>query len=159
MDDTRDVVDDYTDQSLSRIHHVLRASRRRLTVGLISHRCFNRPEGRDEGHRLGTRREPEVSVRQVAKEIAAIEEDTSTENATGDAYRNVYTALIQTHLPELDEVGAVEYDDDRKTVRPGRNLPALAIVTAVSSPLAQMLFHDAVARSSSSELSPDDDVL
>jgi hypothetical protein len=87
-----------------------------------------------------------VSVRQLAKEIVSIEKDVSVENATGEPYHNVYTALIQTHLPKLDDVAAIEYNSDRKTVSPDQNLLALSMVAAISSPVAQLLFHDAVAR-------------
>jgi hypothetical protein len=90
--------------------------------------------------------DPVFPVRQIAKEIVAIEQDVSVEHATGEAYHNVYTALIQTHLPKLDDVAAVRYDSDRKTVEPDQNLIALSMVAAVTSPMAQMLFHDAVAK-------------
>lgn len=155
MTDRQDLVDDYIDQSLSEMHHALRASRRRLVVVLVAHRTLTSGARTMDGDRTQgreTERAQDVSVRQLAKEIAAVEQDTSLENATGDDYRNVYTALIQTHLPELADIGAIAYDDNRKTVRPGRNLTALALVAAVTSPIAQMLFHDAVARASRAEL-------
>jgi hypothetical protein len=158
MTEAQTVVEDCTDQALSEIHHALRASRRRLVIALVSHRYFAAGQcavGGRRRHRQGRKQELEVGVRQLAKEIAAIEQDTSLEEATGDDYRNVYTALVQTHLPELGDIEAIEYDDDRKTVRPGRNLAALAIVSTVSSPIAQMLFNDAVARGSRSELAAD----
>lgn len=148
--------EDITNQSLSEVHHALRPSRRRLVVALVAHRSFTPShQMREDGGTVAREPDsgPEVTVRQLAKEIAAIEQDTSLENATGDDYRNVYTALIQTHLPELDDIEAVKYDDDRKTVRPERNLAALAMIAAVTSPIAQMLFHDSVARASRSELS------
>ena len=151
MTEPQILVDDYTDQSLSDMHHALRASRRRLVISLVAHRYFTAnplPGGGNRRGRRDTQRELEVSVRQLAKEIAAIEQNTSLEEATGDDYRNVYTALIQTHLPELHRIGAIQYDDNRKTVLPERNLAALAIVAALSSPIAQMLFHDSVARTS-----------
>lgn len=155
MTELQTIADNHTDQSLSRIHHALRASRRRLVIALMSHRYFTSnfsAGGKPRSQCQGGQQELEVSVRQLAKEVAAIEQDTSQENATGDDYRNVYTALIQTHLPELASIEAIGYDEDRKIVRPAHNLAALAVVGAVSSPLAQMLFHDAVARASQSEL-------
>jgi hypothetical protein len=151
MTDGQAFVNEYTNQSLSEMHHALRASRRRLVVALVAHRYFApdyQATKRDRTQEWENESEPEVSVRQLAKEIAAIEQDTSPDNATGDDYRNVYTALVQTHLPELYDIGAIKYNDDRKTVRPERNLAALAMVAAVTSPITQMLFHNAVARAS-----------
>jgi hypothetical protein len=86
-----------------------------------------------------------ISVRQLSREIVSIEENVSIQQATGDPYHSVYTTLIQTHLPQLADVSAVEYDSNRKMVKPGPNLTALAMVTAVTSPVAQLLFHNAVA--------------
>jgi hypothetical protein len=147
-DEIPEILTQYTDQSISTIHHSLRASRRRLVIGLLGHRTIiiNRvhPNTKDV-----TISEPEkeftVPVRQLAKEIVAIEEDIPVERATGEPYHNIYTALIQTHLPELDDVGAIAYDCDRKTVAPAQNLIVLAMITAITSPVTQMLFQDAVA--------------
>jgi multidrug efflux pump subunit AcrA (membrane-fusion protein) len=141
-------VTQYTNQSLSAIHHALRAPRRRVTIGLVAHRAvvatgnrnitrINRVDAEDT--------QTTVTVRQLAKEIVSIEDNVSLEQATGDSYHNVYTALIQTHLPELDDIYAVDYDSDRKEVEPDLNLVPLAMVAAISSPISQMLFHDAIA--------------
>jgi hypothetical protein len=148
MSEIPNSVTQYTDQSLSAVHHALRAPRRRLAIGLVSHRAIiatgrEYPPKSEEGR--VTASETTVTVRQLAKEIVSIEENVPLEQATGDSYHNVYTALIQTHLPELDKIGAVAYDSDRKEVRPDRNLVALAMVAAISSPISQLLFHDAVA--------------
>lgn len=147
MDEIPEVIIQYTDQSISTVHHALRASRRRLVIGLLAHRTLpvNTEINSNELTATDKGTDPLVSVRQLAREIAAIEEDVVLERATGDPYHNVYTSLIQTHLPELDEVDAIEYDGDRKTVMPDRNLIALAMVVASTSPVTQMLFHGTVA--------------
>jgi hypothetical protein len=145
MDDIPPEAAQYTDQSLSAIHHALRASRRRLVVVLVAYRAIRTsttgPSAADES----TTEEIEVSVRQIAKEIVVIEEETSLEQATGEPYHNRYNSLHQTHLPTLDRVDAIEYDADRKQITPDRNLLALATVAAITSPLAQTLFHATVA--------------
>lgn len=144
-----DSVTYYTDCSISTIHHTLQASRRRLAIGLIAHRVITSASV-DTAETATMFRsqssEPLVSVRQLAREIVSIEEDVSVENATGEPYHNVYTALIQTHLPKLDDVAVIEYDSNRKTITPDKNLLALSMVAAITSPVAQLLFHDAVAR-------------
>jgi hypothetical protein len=116
-------------------------------IGLLSHRTI--AGSSTQTHQSSAIGEsetvPSVTVRQLTKEIVSIEEGVPVENATGEEYHNVYTALIQTHLPKLDDAGAIQYDDDRKEVAPDRNLIPLAIATAILSPVAQMLFHSAVA--------------
>lgn len=145
MDDIPSEAAQYTNQSLSTIHHALRASRRRLVVVLIAYRTIQTPTTDASAVDESNINELEVSVRRIAKEIVVIEEETPLKQATGDPYHNRYTSLIQTHLPELDRVGAIEYDADRKQITPDRNLFALAMVAAITSPLAQTLFHAAVA--------------
>jgi hypothetical protein len=149
MDEIPPEATQYTDCSISTIHHTLQAPRRRLTIAFVAHRAIVPSSVESEQADLASRDQIDddaVSVRQLAKEIVAIEDDVSVEAATGDAYHNVYTALIQTHLPKLDDVAAVEYNPDRKTVAPDQNLLALSMVAAITSPVAQMLFHDAVAK-------------
>lgn len=136
-------VTQYTDKSLSAVHHALRTPRRRLLVGLLLHRVMTSSDGSWE-HLL--RSSCEVPAKQLAREIVAIEENVSIEHATGETYHSVYTTLIQTHLPKLDDLGAVEFDEDRKIVRPDTNLIAIGMVAAITSPIAQALFHDGVAR-------------
>jgi hypothetical protein len=156
MDSLPPAVENYTDQSQSAVHHVLRASRRRLVIGLVAHRTIS-PDfptgGGSAAQHPPSAASEGVSVRQLAKEVVAIEEGIPTKQATGDDYHNVYTALIQTHLPELDDIGAIAYDGDRKTVEPDRNLLVLSMVAAITSPVVQMLFHTAVAEVYSGETS------
>lgn len=143
MSDEYFIAKQYTDLSLTAIHHALRASRRRLVIMLLTHSVATSNAESFHQHSDAEC----VSVRRLAKEIVTIEENVSLDHATGEPYHNVYTALIQTHLPELHDIDVVEYDDDRKVVAPDRNLFALSMVAAISSPVAQMLFHDAVAGS------------
>lgn len=138
----------YTDETISAVHHALRASRRRLAVVLITYYVASEPSNVDgvvSSIESGGSDEDSIPVRQLARDIVCLEEGVKEEQATGPPYRNVYNALVQTHLPRLDEIRAIEFDADRKTVRPGRNLEALAVVAAISSPLAQKLFHATVA--------------
>jgi len=146
MEDIYFVAEEYTNQSLSVIHHALRASRRRLIIGLVAHRTISTAsiDNKDESTQSPSS-EVVVTVRRLAKEVVTFEENISVDQATGDPYHNVYTALVQTHLPELEEVGAIKYDADRKRVEPDSNLIALAMTAAIVSPIAQMLFHNAIA--------------
>ena len=59
-----------------------------------------------------------VGLRELVDQVAAWENDTSVERLDSDARKCVYTALRQSHLPKLHEVGIVEYDNLRGEVAP-----------------------------------------
>ncbi|WP_422656509.1 DUF7344 domain-containing protein [Natrarchaeobaculum aegyptiacum] len=92
------------DDYLSRVYHSLRAPRRRYVIELVA-----------ESDR-------DLSVRTLAREIAAREQDVPLERATGEPYRNVYNALSQTHLSTLSDADVIIYDSERQTVAAGPNL-------------------------------------
>lgn len=58
----------------------------------------------------------ELTVDELAIEIAAIENTIDPSKVGSDERTSVYITLIQSHLETLDEVGAVDYDDRSKTV-------------------------------------------
>jgi hypothetical protein len=62
-------------------------------------------------------RQESMSVTELSRVIAAWENETTVEELSYDERKTVYTALLQTHLPKLDEMGVVEYDASRKHVR------------------------------------------
>lgn len=150
MDTSDEFLALYSAQSVSTIHHALRSSRRRLTVILVAYQTVASVQGTSQQNNPCQEEHPHdesVTVRGVARQITSIEEGIPEEQATGEPYHNVYTSLIQTHLPRLEAVGAISYDSDRKIIRPNINLLALTIVSAASSPLVQLLFHTPIADS------------
>jgi len=54
-------------------------------------------------------------LRSLADEIATLESDAS--RAPRELRQSVYVTLHQNHLPKLDSLGIVEYDDTAKTVQ------------------------------------------
>jgi predicted transcriptional regulator len=60
----------------------------------------------------------EWEIGRLAEQVAAWENETAVEEVTRAERKSVYTALQQLHLPKMDELGFVEYDKDRGTVRP-----------------------------------------
>lgn len=79
---------------------VLSHERRRLTVQiLLSHSG------------------DEVTVRELTRQVAANENGLAPTDVTGPQRKRVYTALTQSHLPNLAEHGFVIYDDERNVVR------------------------------------------
>ena len=126
-------------ESISTIHHALRSSRRRTAIILVALKLLGpksaEPSTVDEIS-------DSISVRTLSRQIVALEQDIPIGQATGDAYHNVYTSLIQTHLPRLQAIRAIKYNPDRKEIRPGENLPALAVIATISTPIAMFLFND-----------------
>ncbi len=123
--------DDRLEASLSGMYHALRATRRRRVVRNLSEEDEN-----------------SISVRLLAKEIAAQEHSIPQQRATGEPYRNVYNALSQTHLPALSKAGIIIYDPDRQNVLPGPNLELAALLVDITRPTITLLYED-----------PDDDLL
>lgn len=58
----------------------------------------------------------DISLRELSELIAETEAEVSP--APRGLRESVYNALHRTHLPKLDEFGLLEYDPDRKHVRP-----------------------------------------
>lgn len=121
-------------EELSTIYHVLRAQRRRLCILELVTLTNSK-------HRWATA-ETVVQARQLARRITAIEQDISVDQASGDAYHSVYTSLTQTHLPVLDDIEVIDYDSNRKTLHPGRNLLPVATIAVTTSPVVKVFFKD-----------------
>lgn len=72
-----------------------------------------------------------VEVGPMAVEIAARECDKPSEDITSQERKRVYVALYQSHLPKMDDIGAIDYDSRSGDMEPGpafdaflRHLPA-----------------------------------
>jgi len=74
----------------------------------------------------------QATVRGLSERIAAQETDESP--PPRKARESVYSSLIQTHLPKLDERGVVEYDPDRKTVILGDDAGTATLYLELVSP-------------------------
>ncbi len=90
------LTDPETEQELdeSQIHNVLRNDRRRAAIQYL----------RDTGGSL--------TVDDLAEHIATLE--TGESPAPRNVRKSVYVSLHQTHLPKLDDLGIVEYDQRSK---------------------------------------------
>jgi hypothetical protein len=55
----------------------------------------------------------EVTMREVAEQVAAWENDTTVEALSSDERQRVYIALYQSHLPKLDDSGVLSYNQQR----------------------------------------------
>ncbi|WP_423745923.1 hypothetical protein V5735_08235 (plasmid) [Haladaptatus sp. SPP-AMP-3] len=57
-----------------------------------------------------------VELGELAEQIAAWENNISREEVSPEQRKSVYSALYQTHLPKLENIGIVSYDRDSKQV-------------------------------------------
>ena len=80
------------------VFHVLQNARRRLVLVYLSD-----VEGA-------------VEMRAIAEQVAAWENGTTVEAITSEQRQRVYIALYQSHLPKMDELGVVDYDQARGVV-------------------------------------------
>lgn len=117
--------DSVSSQALSIAYHALRASRRRKVVQVLSQA--------DDDQR---------SVRQIARQVTALENDIPVEHASGEPYRNVYTSLCQTHLPTLTDADLIIYDSNRKTVEIGPNFQIALLLITLNKAAYEILSQD-----------------
>jgi DNA-binding transcriptional ArsR family regulator len=57
-----------------------------------------------------------VTIRDLSEQLAAWENDVDRARVRPKQRKRLYTALHQTHLPKMNELGVVDYDRDRGVV-------------------------------------------
>ncbi|WP_440007784.1 DUF7344 domain-containing protein [Halomicrococcus sp. SG-WS-1] len=57
-----------------------------------------------------------VQLGELAEQVAAWENNIAIEDVSPEQRKSVYSALYQTHLPKLEEIGIVSYDRHSKEV-------------------------------------------
>ncbi|EMA10583.1 DUF7344 domain-containing protein [Haloarcula marismortui] len=58
-------------------------------------------------------RDEQVSLGELAEHVAAIENETTTDALTSSERKRVYVGLYQCHLPKMDDIGVVDFNQDR----------------------------------------------
>lgn len=114
--------EDDLENTLSTLYHALRAARRRLVINIISDSSSD-----------------SLPTRELAKQIASVEQSLELHQATGEPYRNAYNALTQTHLPTLSKAGIIIYDPMRQTVREGEYFDLAELVLETNTPTVDLL--------------------
>jgi hypothetical protein len=74
-----------------------------------------------------TRRGEPVELGPLADRVAAWENGRPVDEVTSAQRKRVYTALQQSHLPKLDEVGVVEFDKASGVIAPTRALERIDV--------------------------------
>lgn len=113
---------DDTEEILSKLYHSLRAARRRHVIQFLSENSAT-----------------SVTTREISREIASLEQQTSLNQATGEPYRNVYNALSQTHLSTLSDAGIIIYDPQRQTVGQGIGFDLALLLLDTNTPLVNVI--------------------
>jgi len=87
---------------------------RRERDGLSNEEIFDVLQNERRRHVLQYLREHggPVALGDLADHVAAAEYNCPTDEVTSAQRKRVYTTLQQSHLPQMDEVGIVEYDSD-----------------------------------------------
>lgn len=81
------------------IFHILQNQRRRQVLQYLANQA------------------EECTLRDLAEQIAAWENDIPIDQISSEERQRVYIALYQVHLPKLDEFGVIEYNQSRGTVQ------------------------------------------
>lgn len=77
-------------------------------------------------HALKDAGEP-AELSDVAEQVAAWEYDVDVEQVSYDERKRVYTALQQSHLPMMDDVGIIEFNKNRGVVEPADSLDDIEV--------------------------------
>lgn len=82
---------------------------------------------------LMARENPPHDVQQIAKQIAAQLNDTSTTAVPAEQYKNVRVSLKQTHFPALQEQDVIRVEANDRYVAPGRNFRLAVLLIRIST--------------------------
>jgi len=94
-----------------------------LSLDLIFEVLKNRRR-RDVIRYLRTQEE-RTSLGELAEHVAAKENDTTTKALTSSQRKRVYVGLYQCHLPKMDDMDIVDFNQDRGYVELGPNVEML----------------------------------
>ncbi len=64
----------------------------------------------------------QTSLSDLAEHIASIENDKAAHELDSQERKRVYVGLYQCHLPRMHDSGAIDFDKNRGTVKPGANI-------------------------------------
>jgi hypothetical protein len=95
------------DLPLDQIFEVLKNSRRRQTLRFLKE---------NDG---------ETTLSEVAEHIAALENDTTPRAITSAQRKRVYIGLYQCHLPKMDDMNVIDFEQNRGTIELGPNAEQL----------------------------------
>ena len=111
------------------LFHVLQTSRRRAAIRYLQAHLQN--EGGD------FESVSPVPIGDLTEWIAAREHDITVEQLRSSQRQRVYISLYQTHLPKLDELGIIHYDNDRGLVTPTPTIREFAQYLEDETPVEQ----------------------
>lgn len=57
-----------------------------------------------------------ATIKELVEHIATEEHDIASLEPSRPEYKSIYVALLQSHLPKMDDAGIIHYDQENKTV-------------------------------------------
>ena len=108
-DDEPDAPSDAQEESLSLdvIFEILRNRRRQLVLEFLREQ------------------EGTITIGELAEHIAAIENDTTVRQLNAQQRKRVYIGLYQCHLPKMDDVDVIDFNQSRGRIEPGEHIEPL----------------------------------
>ncbi|MFW6384733.1 MAG: DUF7344 domain-containing protein [Halodesulfurarchaeum sp.] len=91
-------------QDIDQVFEVLKNQRRRYVLQYL------------------TEEDDEVSIGELAEQIAAWEYGKDVRQISSQERKRVYVGLYQCHLPKMDDVGAISYNKPRGNIEAGENI-------------------------------------
>ncbi|TKX49560.1 hypothetical protein EXE49_10785 [Halorubrum sp. ASP121] len=73
-----------------------------------------------------------IEVRHLARVIRGVETGNPPRNVGTADYESAYNALIQTHLPKIDQRGLIQYHERRKTVTMEESLERHVVLSTIA---------------------------
>jgi hypothetical protein len=73
-----------------------------------------------------------IEVRRLARVIQGVETENARKNEGTADYESAYNALIQTHLPKIDQRGLIQYDERRKAVTVEESLERHVVLSTIA---------------------------
>ncbi len=70
-------------------------------------------------------REEPVTIGELAEHIAAIENDITVRQLNAQQRKRVYIGLYQCHLPKMDDVDVIDFNQSRGRIEPGTHIEPL----------------------------------
>lgn len=107
VEPSADEEEEQTELSLDVIFEMLRNRRRQLVLEYLREH--------DET----------ITIGELAEHIAAIENDTTVRQLNAQQRKRVYIGLYQCHLPKMDDVDVIEFNQSRGRISPGKHIEPL----------------------------------
>ena len=92
-------------------------------------------------HYLKQHPDRQISLSDLAEHIAAKENDKDVARLTSSERKRVYVGLYQCHLPKMDDMNIVDFNQNRGLIKLGRNAPQLEVYLEPEDPAPERAWY------------------